>query len=88
MPLFWRSTGESSTGSVSPLNQISPRVCGCAPASAFSSVDLPAPFSPSRAWISPAPTVSWALLNAQTPEKLFARSVTFSKGCDIGLLLL
>lgn len=36
----------------------------------------------------PVPTVSCTLLNAQTPEKLFARSVTFSKGCNIGLPLM
>ena len=40
-----------STGS--PLSFSVPRVGRCTPARILAKVDLPAPFSPSRAWISP-----------------------------------
>src|ERR1700742_4026938 len=45
-------------------------VSGCwAPESIFSSVDLPAPFSPSSAWISPGATSKSTLARACTPGK-------------------
>ena len=37
-----------------PSSRISPSYSGCTPAMIFISVDLPAPFSPTRPWISPA----------------------------------
>ena len=54
MPIPWEmaTVGEVSD-SFSPFTQISPLV-GCSrPKSIFMSVDLPAPFSPISAWISP-----------------------------------
>ncbi len=63
-----------------------PRAFAAAPASAFSSVDF-RPFSPAgRGFLRP--TVNWALFQRPDAGKLFASSVTFSKGCDISLLLL
>src|SRR6185437_9200322 len=41
-------------------------------------VDLPAPFSPSRAWISPARAVNVTPLSASTPSKLFHTSASRS----------
>ena len=54
MPIPWAmaTVGEVSA-TFSPLIKISPLV-GCSmPKSIFIRVDLPAPFSPMRAWISP-----------------------------------
>jgi hypothetical protein len=42
---------------------------GYTPLSTFMSVDLPAPFSPTTAWISPARTPRLTLLSAFTPGK-------------------
>ena len=41
-----------------PPTRISPAVRGCSPAIALTSVDLPAPFGPTTATVSPGPTVS------------------------------
>ena len=61
MPLAMAAVGEERL-TFSPLTQISPEV-GCSrPNSIFISVDLPAPFSPISAWISPLRTLrstSW-----------------------------
>ena len=40
-----------------PATRISPAVDGCSPAIAFTKVDLPAPFGPTTATVSPGPTV-------------------------------
>src|SRR3546814_14567896 len=52
MPSVRASRGERMTTG-SPLQRISPPLGARMPNSIFTSVDLPAPFSPSRAWISP-----------------------------------
>ena len=41
--------------------------CGNTPLSTFIKVDLPAPFSPTTAWISPARTARVTSLSAVTP---------------------
>src|SRR5581483_1159504 len=50
-----------------PLIRMSPLSLGCAPARIFIRVDLPAPFSPSRAWTSPFRTVRETSSRARTP---------------------
>ena len=53
---------------------------GWAPDRIFSSVDLPAPFSPSSAWISPAPTSKSTSSSACTPGKRLLIPVMRSRG--------
>src|SRR6476660_115798 len=65
-----RSESSGSRGAKGwPANVISPESACSAPARMFMSVDLPAPFSPSRAWTSPARASksTWSL--ARTPGK-------------------
>ena len=54
-----------------PSNRISPSnsPAGMTPLSTFISVDLPAPFSPTTAWISPACTARFTSRSAVTPGK-------------------
>ena len=56
----------------SPSKKISPSYvpCGYTPLSTFIRVDLPAPFSPQMAWISPRSTVSETSCSALTPGKV------------------
>ena len=51
----------------SPRKKISPEVGFSAPLSIFMSVDLPAPFSPATAWISPSASEKQAPSLAATP---------------------
>src|SRR6185437_3501662 len=52
IPAASASRGEAKrTGR--PSSRISPTYSGCTPAIIFIKVDLPAPFSPTRPWISP-----------------------------------
>ena len=50
-----------------PRHRISPASGRAAPYTSFVSVDLPAPFSPSSAWISPARTVRSTASLASVP---------------------
>jgi hypothetical protein len=47
-------------------------------------VDLPAPFSPHSAWISPAASVNDTSLSATTPGNRFVRARTSSRAAAIG----
>jgi hypothetical protein len=66
----------ASTGS--PRSSSSPRSGSSDPAAMAISVDLPAPFSPSRAWISPACASNVTPFSASTPSKLFQIPASFS----------
>ena len=57
----WKAVG-------SPSNSIVPLVGPVTPAMILVSVDLPAPFSPTSAWISPASSVKSTSLIAGTPR--------------------
>src|SRR5690606_14356290 len=68
MPRLMASDGdEICTGC--PLIRISPSSCWYRPNRIFINVLLPAPFSPSSAWISPARTSKLTSLLARTPGK-------------------
>ncbi|MDG0810763.1 hypothetical protein OMP40_16330 [Cohnella rhizosphaerae] len=56
-----------------PSNTMSPEYvpCGYTPLSTFISVDLPAPFSPIRQWISPRSTLKLTSVSALTPGNSF-----------------
>ncbi len=54
-----------------PSMRISPASGRCMPASRLTSVDLPAPFSPSKTWISPAWNSSDTRSSATMPGKRF-----------------
>src|SRR3954471_4960136 len=72
----WIDTG-------SPLNRISPPSIGWIPATHLTSVDLPAPLSPTSAVTSPARTVKSTSCSTCTAPKLF--DTAFS--CRIGSLI-
>src|SRR6266576_2421517 len=55
-----------------------PRSGASEPAAIAIKVDLPAPFSPRRAWISPAWASNVTPLTASTPSKLFHTSASRS----------
>src|SRR4051812_24305310 len=70
----------SRTTTRAPSMSTSPE-SGCSiPAAIFISVDLPAPFSPSRATTSPAPTSSETPFSACTPRK----RLWMSRSCRTG----
>ena len=54
MPASMASRGECMRDALAPERRSCPRRGGRCPVSTFDSVDLPAPFSPSSAWTSPA----------------------------------
>ena len=62
----------------SPFSSSWPRSGAREPAAMAIRVDLPAPFSPSRAWISPARAANVTPLTASTPSKLFHTSASRS----------
>src|SRR3979411_1829477 len=66
---------------------ISPESAGCAPARIFISVDLPAPFSPTRACTSPALTSKVTPSSARTPGNVFTMSRIVSNGPGTARLL-
>src|SRR3954470_12651374 len=68
----------SRTGS--PRQVISPASGWCAPASTLISVDLPAPFWPSRQWTSPARTSRSTPSSARTP----GNALTIPRICSSG----
>src|SRR5262249_4423026 len=69
---------ENRTGR--PSRRISPSYSVIAPARIFISVLLPAPFSPQRAWTSPACATNDTSRSARTPPKLLAICRISSRG--------
>ena len=76
-PAGWRS----ATGS--PSHSICPASGWCTPASTLISVDLPAPFWPSRQCTSPARTSSCTPSSARTPGNVLTTSVSRSTTCRL-----
>src|SRR5947208_16136594 len=66
MPLSRDASGCPSRSAV-PASRTSPASGTTPPPSTFTSVDLPAPFSPTSAWISPARTSKSTASSARTP---------------------
>src|SRR4051794_4914277 len=64
----------------SPRHTIEPASALCTPASTLISVDLPAPFWPSRQWTSPGRTSSSTPSSARTPGKVLTMPVSVSSG--------
>ena len=56
----------------------------CTPASILTMVDLPAPFSPTSAWIEPDSTRSEPDAHGRTAPKDFVTSRTSSAGAVVG----
>ncbi len=73
-----RAASRTTTGS--PAQRISPASGRCAPASTLISVDLPAPFWPSRQCTSPAATSRSTPSSARTP----GNSLTMPRICSSG----
>src|SRR5208337_4104783 len=67
---------------VFPAKTISPvySPCPCTPLSTFIRVDFPAPFSPTRQWISRSSTWKLTLFNATTPGKVLVMFFISSMG--------
>src|SRR5690348_13853246 len=63
-----------------PSNRILPESGWTTPASTFISVDFPAPFSPTTAWIMPRSTSRLRPSRAVTPPYRFLRSRTETRG--------
>ena len=68
----------------SPLNRISPASGWYTPARIFIRVDLPAPFSPTRAWTSPGWSSKLASASAWTPGKSLVIPVISTSRSRIG----
>src|SRR5919108_5865876 len=66
-----------------PSIRIVPASGGYTPARIFIRVDLPAPFSPTTAWISPACRSRSTPCSTSTPTKLFVMPRISSSGSDI-----
>src|SRR5689334_6195160 len=79
MPSARASSGESIVTS-RPSKRISPASGGWTPASALTSVDLPAPLSPTSATTSPGNTVKFAPRSARTRPKLLTMRRASSRG--------
>src|SRR5665213_3983969 len=73
MPLPSPSAGDANVTGC-PLKRISPDVSLKTPANTLVRVDLPAPFSPSSAWISPGLRSKSTFLKAGILPKLFVPS--------------
>src|SRR5436309_1944173 len=71
MPLAWASFGLAKDTFLPP-KWMSPPSGASAPDRIFSSVDLPAPFSPMKPWISDSPTSKSTESRARTPGKALA----------------
>src|SRR5258707_3091899 len=63
-----------------PSSRRRPENSGCTPAMIFISVLFPAPFSPTRPWISPAYSAKSTPRSASTPPKLFVISCSSRMG--------
>src|SRR5258707_6623717 len=68
MPAAWASRADRKWGSC-PSSMKRPEYSGCTPAMIFISVLFPAPFSPTRPWISPANSAKSTPRSASTPPK-------------------
>src|SRR5215471_15758049 len=79
MPLACASFG-AANATVRPSYSIVPASGVNAPDRIFSRVDLPAPFSPMKAWISPAPTSRSTDASACTPGNDFSIPVMRNNG--------
>ena len=76
IPWLWASCGDLLIiGASEPAILISPPSKLCTPVSTLISVDLPAPFSPINAWISPLRSVKSTCCNALTPGNVFEISL-------------
>ena len=67
-----------------PWNTIAPASGRIVPVATFMSVDLPAPFSPSRACTSPGSTSSETSVRAATPPKLLEMPDMASVATTVG----
>src|ERR1700730_7819878 len=83
--------GSSMATSPWPSISIVPESGGCTPKRIFIKVDLPAPFSPIRAWTSPALRSKSTPFSAWTPANAlmipFNRSSTFAEGSTFGVCI-
>src|SRR3990170_7382073 len=80
MPSSWARCGVAmSTGC--PSSRTRPCSRDRAPAKIFIRVDLPAPFSPTRAWTSPGNTSKETSSRARTPGKSLVMDSISSTGC-------
>src|SRR3954468_3074123 len=81
IPMPWRSASRAwrkRTGR--PSIRISPSYSACTPAMIFIKVDFPAPFSPTRPWISPRSSRKSTPSSACTPPKRLAMPASSSRG--------
>ena len=74
MPAFIAACGLAND-TASPSHSTCPSSGRCTPESTLISVDLPAPFWPSRQCTSPARTSNWTPSRARTPGKVLTTSV-------------
>ena len=83
-----RAWVESWNRTSRPLKRMTPRPAGSTPERIFMSVDLPAPFSPTRAWTSPLRRSNETWSSAFTPGKLLETpSTSRMTSCMRGNLL-
>ena len=82
MPSFCAAMGEWIS-TVSPLSAMVPRLGRCTPARILAKVDLPAPFSPSRAWISPRKRSRSTSRSTSTPAKDFEMPLAAISGVSV-----
>ena len=75
MPASMAADGDLKVTSV-PFTAMVPASGWCIPYSVFISVDLPAPFSPTMAWMVPVRTLSQTSLFAMTPGNRFSIPVS------------
>src|SRR6516164_8804998 len=85
MPARRASAGERNERTV-PATAIVPASAGCTPVRILTSVLLPAPLAPIRAWTSPRTTVSDAERSATTEPKRLATSWTARIGTGLSLI--
>ena len=82
MPMELASASPAERSRTSrPLIFMVPSKSVWTPAMIFMVVDLPAPFSPTRPWISPGSSVKSTFCSAITPPKCFDTLESSSRGC-------
>src|SRR5690348_13693228 len=84
MPAACASRAERNRFSC-PSSSKRPENSGCTPAMIFISVLLPAPFSPTRPWISPGRSAKSTPRSASTPPKLFVMPCSSRMGRPSGM---